>query len=76
MSPEKGTTARPVARVVMPASQSRPEPSALLPCGQHYWITQPAPQAVGDTVYNRQSVLITGSVGRRQPGLHQATTAA
>lgn len=50
--------------MVMPASQDRPEPADLLLRGHHCWITQPAWQAVGDAVYNRQGVLIMGRHGR------------
>ncbi len=68
--------ARPVVRVVMPASQSRPEPVDLLLCGHHYWVSQAALQAAGAAVYNRQGVLITSSAGERQPRLHEAAMAA
>ncbi len=68
--------ARPVVRVVMPASQNRSEPVDLLLCGHHYRVSQAALQAAGAAVHNRQGVLITGSAGKRQPRLHETAIAA
>jgi hypothetical protein len=68
--------ARPVVRVVMPASRSRPEPVDLLLCGRHYWVSQPALHAAGAAVYNRQGVLIMGSADKSWPRPREAATAA
>jgi len=68
--------ARPVVRVVMPASRSRPEPVDLLLCGHHYWVSRAALLAAGAPVYNRQGVLISGSADRSRPRLHAAAAAA
>ncbi len=68
--------ARPVVRVVMSASRSRPEPVDLLLCGHHYWVSRAALQTAGTAVYNRQGVLITGNADKRQPRLHVAAVAA
>jgi hypothetical protein len=59
--------ARPVVRVVMLASHSRPDPVDLLLCGQHYRVSQAALQAAGAAVYNRQGVMITGSAAKSRP---------
>ena len=41
---------RPVVRVIMPASATRPEPVDLLLCGHHYRVSQPAIAAAGAAV--------------------------
>jgi hypothetical protein len=41
---------RPVVRVVMPASASRPAPADLLLCGHHYRMSQAALAVAGATV--------------------------
>ena len=63
--------ARPVVRVMMPATACRPDPVDLLLCGHHYRASQAALQAAGAAVYDHQGVLIMGTAGRRQPHRHQ-----
>jgi len=50
--------ARPVVRVVMPATATRPEPVDLLLCGHHYRAGQAALRAAGATVYDEQGALL------------------
>ena len=50
--------ARPVVRVVMPATATRPEPVDLLLCGHHYRAGEPALRAAGATVYDEQGALL------------------
>ena len=46
--------ARPVVRVMMPATATRPEPVDLLLCGHHYRASQAGLRAAGASVYDRQ----------------------
>ena len=50
--------ARPVVMVVMPATETRPEPVDLLLCGHHYRAGQTALRAAGATVYDEQGALL------------------
>jgi hypothetical protein len=58
--------ARPVVRVVMPVTASRPEPVDLLLCGHHYRVGQTALLAGGVAVYDARGVLIAGAPARRR----------
>ena len=62
--------ARPVVRVMMPATTRRPDPVDLLLCGHHYRASQATLQAAGAAVYDHEGVLIMGTAGRRQPHRH------
>jgi hypothetical protein len=53
--------ARPVVRVVMPASAARTEPVDLLLCGHHYRASQLALRAAGAAVYDKQGTLVMGA---------------
>jgi hypothetical protein len=54
--------ARPMVRVVMPATDGRPEPVDLLLCGHHYRAGYAALRAAGAAVYDTSGALIvTGS---------------
>ena len=68
--------ARPVVRVMMPATACRPDPVDLLLCGHHYRASQAALQAAGAAVYDHEGLLIMGTAGRRQPYRHQTAAAA
>lgn len=68
--------ARPVVRVMMPATACRPDPVDLLLCGHHYRASQAALQAAGAAVYDHEGVLIMGTADRRQPHRHQTAAAA
>ena len=67
--------AKPVVRVVMPATATRPEPVDLLLCGHHYRAGQLALRAAGAVVYDRQGAVIMGAADQRRPR-HQAAVAA
>jgi hypothetical protein len=68
--------ARPVVRVVMPATATRPEPVDLLLCGHHYRASQIALRAAGAVVYDRQGAVIMGAADQRRSRHHQAAVAA
>jgi hypothetical protein len=68
--------ARPVVRVVMPATAWRPDPVDLLLCGHHYRASQAALEAAGAAVYDHEGVLIMGAGGGRQPHHRQTAVAA
>jgi hypothetical protein len=68
--------ARPVVRVMMPATACRPDPVDLLLCGHHYRASQAALQDAGAAVYDHEGVLIMGTADRRQPHRHQTDAAA
>jgi len=67
--------ARPVVRVVMPATATRPEVDLLL-CGHHYRAGQAALCAAGARVYDEQGALLMAGTGQRAPRRHQAAAAA
>jgi len=68
--------ARPVVRVVMPLTETRPEPVDLLLCGHHYRASQVALRAAGAAVYDRRGTVIMGAADQRRSPHHQATVAA
>ena len=68
--------ARPVVRVVMPLTETRPEPVDLLLCGHHYRASQVALRAGGAVVYDRRGAVIMGTADQLRSGHHQATVAA
>jgi hypothetical protein len=67
--------ARPVVRVVMPATATRPEVDLLL-CGHHYRTGQAALRAAGAWVYDERGALLMAGTSRRAPGRHQTVPAA
>jgi hypothetical protein len=70
--------ARPVVRVVMAASATRPKPVDLLLCGHHYRAGQAALRAAGAAVYDEQGALLEAGAGQRRPHVprqHQAVAA-
>jgi len=68
--------ARPVVRVMMPATATRPEPVDLLLCGHHYRASQAALRAAGAVVYDQKGTLIMDAAAHRRPRRHQAAIAA
>jgi hypothetical protein len=68
--------ARPVVRVVMPATASRPEPVDLLLCGHHYRASRAALRAAGAAVYDEHGMLIEGTPEEGLSRVHQAAAAA
>jgi hypothetical protein len=68
--------ARPVVRVMMSATATRPEPVDLLLCGHHYRASQAALRAVGAVVYDQKGTLIMDAAAQDRPGRHQAAVAA
>ena len=68
--------ARPVVRVVMPATASRPDPVDLLLCGHHYRAGQAALLAAGTAVYDERGALIAGVPAGRRPRLRKVAAAA
>ena len=70
--------ARPVVRVVMPATATRPEPVDLLLCGHHYRAGQADLRAAGAAVYDEQGALLEAGADQRRPRVprqHQAVAA-
>ena len=67
--------ARPVVRVVMPTTASRPEPVDLLLCGHHYRAGHAALLAAGAAVYDDRGVLIAGAPAGRRPRLRTTAVA-
>ena len=59
--------ARPVVRVVMPATATRPELADLLLCGHHYRAGRAALRAAGAAVYDEQGALLEAGPGQRRP---------
>jgi len=57
--------ARPVVRVIMPATVTHPDPVDLLLCGHHYRTAQEALRAAGAAVYDEKGALIMGAAQRR-----------
>ena len=68
--------ARPLVRVMMPATATRPGPVDLLLCGHHYRASQAALHAAGASVYDEQGELIMAGAERRRLRRHQAAAAA
>jgi hypothetical protein len=68
--------ARPVVRVMMPASTTRPGPVDLLLCGHHYRASQAALRAAGAVVYDQKGTLIMDAAVQHRPRRHQAAVAA
>lgn len=68
--------ARPVVRVVLPATATRPEPIDLLLCGHHYRDGQRALRAAGAVVYDKQGAVIMDAVGQRLSRPHQNAVVA
>jgi len=68
--------AKPVVRVVMPVTATRPEPVDLLLCGHHYRAGQRALRAAGAVVYDRRGAVIMGAADQRRSRHHQTTVAA
>ena len=68
--------ARPVVRVVMPATATRPEPVDLLLCGHHYRAGQAALRAAGATVYDERGALLMSAAAPCPPRWHRTTAAA
>ena len=68
--------ARPLVRVMMPATATRPEPVDLLLCGHHYRASQAALHATGASVYDEQGELIMVGTEQRRPRRHQTAAAA
>ncbi len=67
--------ARPVVRVMMPATATRPEPVDLLLCGHHYRASRGALRAAGAAVYDQKGVLIMDAADHGRPRRHQAAVA-
>ncbi len=64
--------ARPVVKVVLPRTASRPAPADLLLCGHHFRVSEAALRAARAVVYDRTGAVIsvdqaTGA-GRAHPG--------
>ncbi len=68
--------ARPVVRVVMPATATRSEPADQLSCGHHYRAGQRALRAAGAVVYDERGAVIMSAAGQRRSQHHQTTAAA
>jgi len=68
--------ARPVVRVVMPATASRHEPVDLLLCGHHYRAGCAALLAADAAVYDERGVLIAGAPAGRRHRLRKLAPAA
>jgi hypothetical protein len=68
--------ARPLVRVMMPATATRPEPVDLLLCGHHYRASQAALHTAGASVYDEQGELIMVGADQRRPRRHQTAVAA
>jgi hypothetical protein len=54
--------ARPVVRVVMPATATRPHPVELLLCNHHYRVSRAALRAVGATAYDPDGVVLMSGI--------------
>ena len=70
--------ARPVVRVMMPATATRPEPVDLLLCGHHYRAGQADLRAAGAAVYDEQGALLEAGADQRRSRVarqHQAVAA-
>lgn len=63
--------ARPVIRVIMPATATRPEPVDLLLCGHHYHVSQASLRAAGAAVYDEKGTLIMAAADHHQPPRRQ-----
>ncbi len=68
--------ARPVVRVMMSATATRPEPVDLLLCGHHYRVSQAALRAAGAVVYDQKGTLIMDAAAQHRPRRQQAAVAA
>ena len=68
--------ARPVVRVMMPATATRPEPVGRLLCGHHYRASQGALRAAGAVAYDQKGTLIMDAADHSRPRRHQAEVAA
>ncbi len=68
--------ARPVVRVVMPATASRPVPVDLLLCGHHFRASRAALLAAGAAVYDNRGVLIAGAPAGHRSRPRKAPVAA
>jgi hypothetical protein len=68
--------ARPVVRVVMPATASRREPVDLLLCGHHYQAGRCALLAAGAAVYDERGALLAGAPAGHRSRLGRAAMAA
>jgi hypothetical protein len=68
--------ARPVVRVVMPATATRPEPVDLLLCGHHYRAGQAALRAAGAWVYDERGALLEAGADPRAAHRPRAVAAA
>ena len=68
--------ARPVVRVVMPATATRPEPADLLLCGHHYRAGQAALRAAGAAAYDERGALLMAGAAQPAAQPQQTVTAA
>ena len=68
--------ARPLVRVMMPATTTRADPVDLLLCGHHYRASQAALHAAGAAAYDQRGELIMAGAGQRRPRRHQTVAAA
>jgi hypothetical protein len=68
--------ARPLVRVMMPATATRPDPVDLLLCGHHYRASQAALHAAGAAAYDQQGELIMVGADPGRPRRHQTAAAA
>ena len=68
--------ARPLVRVMMPATATRAAPVDLLLCGHHYRASQASLHAAGASVYDEQGEQIMAGAGQRRPRRHQTAAAA
>jgi hypothetical protein len=67
--------ARPVVRIVMPATATRPEPVDLLLCGHHYRAGQAALRAAGATAYDERGALLMAGAAASAARRHRNKTA-
>ena len=68
--------ARPLVRVMMPATATRPQPVDLLLCGHHYRASQAALRAAGAAAYDERGELIMVGADQRRPRRRQTVAAA
>ena len=67
---------RPMVRVLMPATQSRPYRVDLLLCGHHYQASRAALRAAGATAYDEAGVpVMTGGCEQPPAGREPAAAA-
>jgi hypothetical protein len=68
--------ARPVVRVMMPATACRPDPVDLLLCGHHYRVSRAALHASGAAVYDETGALIMSGASQQSPARREPAAAA